>query len=164
VIDLMAENQPKCLAVVRIRGTVNVRRDVQHTLKLLRLNKVNHATLIPSTPQYLGMLQKAKDCITWGEVSKETILKLLKKRGMVVGGKKLTDEYVKQKGFKSLDEVAEKIYSLELNLKDLDGVKPVFRLRPPSGGFKKTLKRGFSEGGELGYRGEEINRLIEKMI
>ena len=160
----MAENQPKCLAVVRIRGTVNVRRDVQHTLKLLRLNKVNHATLIPSTPQYLGMLQKAKDCITWGEVSKETILKLLKKRGMVVGGKKLTDEYVKQKGFKSLDEVAEKIYSLELNLKDLDGVKPVFRLRPPSGGFKKTLKRGFSEGGELGYRGEEINRLIEKMI
>jgi large subunit ribosomal protein L30 len=160
----MAENQPKCLAVVRIRGTVNVRRDVQHTLKLLRLNKVNHATLIPSTPQYLGMLQKAKDCITWGEVSKETILKLLKKRGMVVGGKKLTDEYVKQKGFKSLDEVAEKIYSLELNLKDLDGVKPVFRLHPPSGGFKKTLKRGFSEGGELGYRGEEINRLIEKMI
>lgn len=160
----MAKNQIKCLAVVRIRGTVNVRRDVQHTLRLLHLNKVNHATLIPSTPHYLGMLQKAKDYITWGEVSKETILKLLKKRGMVVGGKKLTDEYVKQRGFKDLDEVAEKIYSLKLNLKDLDGVKPVFRLHPPSGGFKKTLKRGFSEGGELGYRGGEINRLIEKMV
>ena len=160
----MGEEKPRCLVVVRVRGTVNVRGDVQHTLKLLRLNKVNHATLIPSTPQYLGMLQKAKDYITWGEASKETILTLLRERGRIVGGEKLTDEYVKKIGFKSLEEVAEKIYSLELNLKDLDGVKPVFRLHPPSGGFKKTLKRGFSEGGELGYRGEEINRLIKRMV
>ncbi len=163
-MNFLVKPQNRCLAVVRIRGTINVRKDVKQTLKLLRLNKVNHATLIFPSPQYLGMLQKAKDYITWGEVSKETILKLLRERGEIVGGKKLTDEYVKNLGFKNLEEIAEKIYSLKLKLKDLDGVKPVFRLHPPSGGFKKTLKRGFSEDGELGYRGEEINKLLEKMM
>jgi len=160
----MTSLQGKCLAVVRLRGTINVRKDVKDTLKLLRLNRVNHATLIPSTPQYLGMLQKAKDYITWGEVSKETILKLLRKRGEIVGGKKLTDHYIQEKGYKNLEEIAEKIYSLEVKLKDLNGIKPVFRLHPPSGGFKKSLKRAFQEGGELGYRGEKINKLLEKMM
>jgi len=154
----------KCLAVVRVRGTVNVRSDVKYTLKLLRLEKPNHATLIPATPQYLGMLQKAKDYITWGEASKEIITKLLQKRGEIVGGKKLTEEYLRKKGFNGFEEVAEKLYKTELKLKELDGVKPVFRLRPPSKGFKKTLKRAFSEGGELGYRGEKINELLARMI
>lgn len=154
----------KCLAVVRVRGTVNVRGDIKYTLKLLRLEKPNHATLIPATPQYLGMLQKAKDYITWGEVSKETIIKLLQKRGEIIGGKKLTEEYLKKKGFNGFEDVAEKLYKAELKLKELDGVKPVFRLHPPSKGFKKTLKRAFSEGGELGYRGEKINELLVRMI
>jgi len=152
------------LAVVRIRGTVNVRRDVKDTLAMLRLHKPNHATLIPATPTYLGMLQKAKDYITWGEVSKETIVKLLRFRGRLVGGEKLTEESLKKLGFKDFSELAEALYSCRVKLKDVPRLKPVFRLHPPSGGFKRPVKKAFSEGGELGYRGEEINRLIEKMI
>ncbi|MCX8176581.1 MAG: 50S ribosomal protein L30 [Candidatus Bathyarchaeota archaeon] len=153
----------KCLLVVRVRGTVNVCSDVKYTLKLLRLEKPNHATLVPVSPQYLGMLQKAKDYITWGEASKEAVIKLLQKRGEIVGGGKLTEEYLRGKGFKSFEEVAEKLCNAELKLKELNGVKPVFRLHPPSKGFKKTLKRSFSEGGELGYRGEKINELVLRM-
>ena len=47
---------------------------------------------------------------------------------------------------------------------EIPGLKPVFRLRPPKGGFKGTIKKHFREGGETGYRGEAINDLVLKMI
>jgi len=43
------------------------------------------------------------------------------------------------------------------------GVKPVFRLHPPKGGFKGTIRRPYKSGGELGYRGAAINDLILRM-
>ncbi len=38
-----------------------------------------------------------------------------------------------------------------------------YRLHPPRGGFKRTIKRPLPDG-ELGYRGEAINELIERML
>jgi len=157
------EKGKRCLAVVRIRGTVNVRSDIEDTLEMLNLERNCHATLIDDRPSYLGMLRKAQNVLTWGEVSKETITLLLKKRGRTVGNKKLTDEYVKKIGYDSLDALAEAIYNLEVRLKDLPGVKPVFRLHPPRKGYKGSVKKSFSAGGETGYRGEAINDLIRKM-
>lgn len=157
-------SQAVCLAIIRLRGTINIRKDVKDTLRMLRLNRANHATVIPSSPQYLGMLQKVKDYVTWGEISRETLTQLLKKRGEMVGGKKVTLAYLKKKGFKSFEDLAHKSHSLNFKLKDLKEVTPIFRLHPPSKGFKKSLKRAYKEDGELGYRGDKINWLIKKMI
>lgn len=158
------EAEPQCLAVVRLRGTINVRRDVKETLKMLNLSRPNHATIIPATPTYLGMLKTAKDHVTWGEVSAETLAELLRRRGETVGGEKLTEKDLKESGYSSLKRVAEALYSSKVKLKNVRGVRPVFRLHPPSGGFRRTLKRGFSERGELGYRREKINDLLKKMM
>jgi len=49
-------------------------------------------------------------------------------------------------------------------LKDLPGVKPVFRLHPPRKGFKGSIKKSYRAGGEAGYRGEAINDLIRRMV
>ncbi len=157
------EKGQKCLAVVRIRGTVNVRKDVEDTLRMLNLERNCHATLIDDRPSFLGMLRKTQNVVTWGEVSKETIALLLRKRGRIVGNRKLTDEYVKKIGYDSIDALAEAIYNLKVKLKDLPGVKPVFRLHPPRKGYKGTVKKSFSAGGETGYRGEAINDLIRRM-
>jgi len=158
------EKGQKCLAVVRIRGTVNVRKEVEDTLRMLNLQRNCHATLIDDRPSLLGMLRKAQSFITWGEASKETIALLLKKRGRIVGNRKLTDEYAKKIGYDSLDALAEAIYNLKVGLKDLPGVKPVFRLHPPRKGFRGTVKKSYSAGGEAGYRGEAINDLIRRMV
>ena len=158
------EKGQKCLAVVRIRGAVNVRKEVEDTLRMLNLQRNCHATLIDDRPSFLGMLRKAQSFITWGEASKETIALLLKKRGRIVGNKKLTDEYAKKIGYDSLDALAEAIYNLKVGLKDLPGVKPVFRLHPPRKGFRGTVKKSYSAGGEAGYRGEAINDLIRRMV
>jgi len=158
------EKGQKCLAAVRIRGTVNVRKEVENTLRMLNLQRNYHATLIDDRPSFLGMLRKAQDIITWGEVSKETISILLKKRGRTVGDKPLTDDYARKIGYRSLDDLADAIYNLKVTLKDLPRVKPVFRLHPPRKGFKRSIKKSYRAGGEAGYRGGDINDLIRRMV
>ena len=152
------------MAVVRIRGIVNVRKEIEDTLRMLNLQRNCHATLIDDRPSFLGMLRKAQNIITWGEVSKETISLLLKKRGRTIGDKPLTDEYAKKIGYESLDDLADAIYNLKVMLKDLPGVKPIFRLHPPRKGFKGSIKKSYRAGGEAGYRGEAINDLIRRMV
>ncbi len=149
---------------VRIRGVSDISQEVKDTLSMLRLTRNCHATLVDDRPAYNGMLRKSKDYLTWGEVSQENIALLLKKRGRVVGDKKLTDEYAKELGYKSLDSLAEAIFKVEVECSSLPKVKPVFRLRPPKKGFKGKIKRSYSAGGELGYRGDAINDLLKRMV
>ncbi len=155
------------VAVVRIRGTVNVRKDVADTLKLLRLHKPHHAVIIPLTQSYKGMLLKAQNMIAWGEIDFETFLKLLKKRGRVIGNKRLSDELVRElsKGkFSSVEELAKAIWERKVSFKDILWLKPVFRLHPPRGGYRGSIKKSYQTGGSWGYWGENINQLLEKMM
>lgn len=151
------------MAVVRVRGVSDVFREINETLKMLHLNRSCHATLIDNRPAYLGMLRKAQNQVTWGEVSKETIRLLLKKRGMLIGNKRLTDQYAQEMGYESLDALAEAIYKLEVEFNRLPNIKPLFRLHPPKHGYKAKVKRSYSAGGVTGYRGEAINDLIKRM-
>jgi len=157
------EKGRRCLAVIRVRGVSDVWSEVEDTLKMLNLTRNCHATLVDDRPSYLGMLRKAQNYITWGEVSKEAILLLLKKRGRLIGGKRIDEEYAERLGYRTLDELAEAIYNLKVNFKELPDVKPVFRLHPPKGGYKGKIKRSYRVGGVTGYRGEAINDLIRRM-
>lgn len=158
----------KLYAIIRIRGTADVHPEVESTLKMLRLLKRYNCTLYPSDlPGIEGMLRKVEGWTTWGEIDREVLVELLKKRGRVPGGKPLTDEYVREKlrleG--GVEELADKLLRGELKLHKLEEViKPVFRLHPPKKGFKRSIKRMFRDGGELGYRGVEINSLLKRMI
>jgi large subunit ribosomal protein L30 len=149
---------------VRIRGMSDISQEIKDTLNMLRLTRNCHATLLDDRPSYKGMLQKSKDYLTWGEVSQENIALLLKKRGKLAGDKKLTDEYAKELGYKSLDDLAEAMFKVEVECSSLSKVKPVFRLRPPKKGFKGKVKRSYAAGGELGYRGDAINDLLKRMV
>ena len=159
----MAE-QRKCFVAVRIRGLSDIPQETKDTLMMLRLTRNCHATLLDDRPAYKGMLQKSKNCITWGEASKETVAMLLKKRGRLPGDKKLTDEYAKELEYDSLDALAEAIVNVEVDFCSLPEVKPVFRLSPPSKGYKGKTKKSYVAGGEAGYRGEAINNLLKRMI
>ena len=155
------------VVVVRIRGTVNRPKPVNDTLKLLRLHKPNHAVVIPLNESYKGMLLKVNNTIAWGEISFDTFKELLMKRGRTVGNKRLTDEIVREFSngeFKSVEDLAKKIWEKKVRFKDLKWLKPVFRLHPPRGGYRGSVKKPFELGGSYGYWGEKINELIEKMM
>jgi large subunit ribosomal protein L30 len=158
------DKQKKCFVAVRIRGLSDISQEVRDTLRMLRLTRSCHATLLDNRPAYNGMLRKSKDCLTWGEVSQEIVVLLLKKRGKLVGDKKLTDEYVKELGYNSLEDLAEAIFKVDVEFSSLPEVKPLFRLRPPKKGFKGKVKKSFAAGGELGYRGDAINDLLKRMV
>jgi large subunit ribosomal protein L30 len=158
------EQPKKCLAVVRVRGVVDIYRGVKETMRLLRLERNCHATLIDNRLSNLGMLHKAQHYLAWGEISKEALTLLLKKRGRLIGDKRLSDEYAQKVGRKSLDDLVEALYNGEVEFHLLPNMKPVFRLHPPSKGFRGKVKRSFASGGVTGYQGETINSLLEQMI
>jgi large subunit ribosomal protein L30 len=158
------QQQRKCLAVVRVRGVSDVFREINQTMKMLHLERNCHAALVDNRVAYLGMLKKAQNYLTWGEISKDILASLLKKRGRLVGNKKLTDEYAQKLGHQSLDELAEAMFKGEVEYNRLPDIKPVFRLHPPSKGFKGKVKKSFASGGVTGYRGEDINALLKQMI
>jgi large subunit ribosomal protein L30 len=140
-------------AVIRVRGGVNMRREIRDTLKMLRLNRVNHCVLLRKDPSVEGMIRKAKDFITWGEISEKTLEKLIAKKGRTRGDKEIKGKEVKV--------ILSKIKKAK-NLKETEGFKPVFRMNPPKKGYIR-IKQAYPKGA-LGYRGEKINELLERMM
>ncbi len=152
------------LAVIRIRGIPDCPEDIEYTLRLLRLVRKHHCVIIDDRPSYLGMLKKVENWVTWGEIDADTLALLIRKRGRLTGNKPVTDEYVRKYGWESIEDFARDIIEGEADIKDLPGLKPVFRLAPPRGGFKGSIKLQYAAGGELGYRGPAINDLIRRMV
>jgi len=151
-------------AVVRVRGTVNVKPDIKRTLQLLRLTRANHCILLEEENSYKGMLQVAKDYITWGEIDKDVLSKLIKVSGKLEGDKGITDDYVKSAtSYDTIEKLSQGIVDKKFKYKEIPNVKPVFRLNPPKKGYE-GVKRSFTNKGALGYRGKEINKLIGRMI
>jgi large subunit ribosomal protein L30 len=154
----------RCIIVVRIRGNVGTSREIEEVLRQMHLTRKNHATLILDSTSSEGVLRKVKDYTTWGEASPETIIEILEKRGMLFGNTRLTEDYVKTSlGYESLAALASDLHEGRADLRNLKGVKPLFRLHPPSKGFHGSTKKPYPEG-ELGYRGEEINALLIRMV
>lgn len=148
---------------MKVRGTIRAKREARETLEMLHLSRTNHAVLVDNRPSFIGMLYRVQNYVTWGEVSKETVALLLKKRGKLAGGKKLTDESAEKLGYKSIDALADAIANCKAEYQKLPNVQPVFKLHPPKKGFKGKTKKSYVAGGEAGYRGEKINELIKRM-
>lgn len=143
-------NAGKNLALVLVRGTVKTPQKIIGTLLMLHLHRKNHVVIIPDTRAYRGMIDKVKDYVTWGEIDENTYKELVSKRGEEYLGR-LNDAKNKYT-YKTL-EVGNKKY------------KPYFRLNSPRKGFgRKGVKVGFNAKGALGYRGEKINDLIQRML
>lgn len=142
---------PKQLAAIRIRGFSGVKKKVEDTLKMLRLYKKNYCCVLPNTPVYSGMLKKAKDYITWGELDDETFMVLVDRRGEEFNGRET--------------DLKKKINYNDFFVVNNKKIKKYFRLNAPKKGFgRKGIKYPYQSGGALGYRAEAINDLIKRMV
>ena len=155
--------------VIRVRGTADVHPDIEKTLYLLRLRQRYAAALYhESIPGIRNMLRKVEDWATYGEIDRDTLIQLLYARGRLYGDKPLTDQWVAQNLglYGGIPELADKLLAGEIHYHKLrhKGVKPFFRLHPPRGGFRGSIKKHFRVGGALGYRGPEINKLVIRML
>jgi len=143
--------QPKRIAVVRIRGPIGIKTEINAAFNMLRLYRKNYCVVVDNSPDYSGMVRKTKDYVTWGEIDDNTYKTLVEKRGEVYKERE-NDKKGKIK-YKKFIEI------------DGKKIKPFFRLHPPRKGFgRKGIKTPFSKGGALGNRGEKINDLLKRMI
>jgi large subunit ribosomal protein L30 len=133
------------LIVIRVRGEEGVRHDIRRTLEMLHLHRKHFCSVVGPTAGNIGMLRKAKDYVTWGEVDQDTLNMLYEKRGAEYKGHQDgKTKYITAGGRK---------------------LKPFFRLHPPRGGFeRKGIKKPFSTGGALGDRKKAIKDLLKRMI
>jgi large subunit ribosomal protein L30 len=161
----MEQKTKQYVAVIRVRGDVGLSADIRKTMQLLRLYRKNYCVVVPNTPSFSAMIFKIKDLATFGEISPETLLKLLKVRGRLAGNKLLTEDYLKTKLKIDVQTFCSEFSNFKKTFKDVPGLKSFFRLKPPTGGFeRKGIRHGYAEGGALGYRGKNINKLIERML
>ncbi|MBX8642024.1 MAG: 50S ribosomal protein L30 [Thermoplasmata archaeon] len=149
-------------AVIRVRGHGKIKRKAVVTLEQMHLSRVNHMVLLPETETTRRMLQIVKDYVTWGEISGESIEKLMNSAFRLEGDRKpspgeieKTSGMDRQSLVRSLSEGSKRLPDLKL--------KKVVRLHPPRQGWE-AVKKDYATGGSLGYRGGEINTLIGRMI
>jgi large subunit ribosomal protein L30 len=154
----------KSVIALRIRGTIRARKEARDTLKLLHLTRNHHAVLIDNRPSFVGMLKTVQGYVTWGEASREVVNMVIKQRGRLLGNKKPTEEYLQRIGYKTLEDLADAVFDCRVEYWRLPNVQPVFRLPPPTKGFRGNIKKAYRAGGELGYRGEKVNELIKRMV
>ena len=151
-------------AVIRVRGQPDVNRDIEYTMGLLGLTRVNHLVIVPENDSTKGMLQVVKDYCTWGEVDEATLAALIRARGKLAGDKDITDDYLKENSeFATVDALAKAIIENNYKTRDVEAAKPIFRMHPPVKGYEGN-KRSYQNGGALGYRGAAINDLINRML
>ena len=151
-------------ALVQLRGEVDQSAAVRDTLEMLNLGRVNHATLVPETDTYTGMITKVNDWVAHGEPSTETVALLLRRRGAPAEGETTIDDawVADNTDYDDIDALAEALVAEETTLQAA-GLSPTIRLHPPRGGHD-GIKQPVKTGGQLGvHEPDDIDTLLEAM-
>jgi large subunit ribosomal protein L30 len=70
------------IAIIRIRGQVGLDRKIVETLNRLKLRKKYSCVVLDKpTKEQVGMIQKVRNFVAYGEIDKKTYEELVKKRG-----------------------------------------------------------------------------------
>jgi large subunit ribosomal protein L30 len=75
------------IAIIRIRGTDDVNGRIEATMRMLKLHMKHVCSIYPKTDTLMGMLEKCKDYVTYGELDEETHKLLIDKRPVMKDGK-----------------------------------------------------------------------------
>ncbi len=152
-------------AIVQLRGEVDRSGAVDDTLDMLNVPKVNHATVVPDTDAYRGMITKVNDYVAYGEPSADVLETVLAKRAEPLEGRQsdVDEEWLAENtDYDDFADLAEALLAEETTLRE-QGLSPTLRLHPPRGGHD-GIKHPTVEGGQLGkHTTEEINALLDSM-
>jgi len=165
--------EPKLVLVIRIRGTIGVSPKAKKILQLFRLRQINNASFVRLNEATVRMLRLIEAYVTYGNPTRATIEKLIYKRGfgklnkqrIPIADNSVIEEGLGSEGISCTADLIHELYTVGPNFKKANNFLWPFQLNSPLGGFsKKTKLLHFLEGGECGARGEEINKLVKKML
>ncbi len=84
---IISDNKDKLMVIIRISGMVKVNKLIEDTLYRMRLRRKYSCVVVKPTKDILGMLEKVRHYVSYGEINKETYEKLVKARGKKIDGK-----------------------------------------------------------------------------
>lgn len=151
------------LLVINLHGKINSPSGVRKTLSDLKVERKFSASVVQDDGPTVGALKSCKDYVAWAALDKDMLATLLEKRGMVSERKRLDPNLLSNLGYGGFGDLANKIESEGLRLSAIEGLRPFFRLSPPKGGFKKSLRKQFSEGGTLGSN-PTLPEILRRML
>jgi len=151
------------ILVVNLHGQINSSAPVRKALNELWVAKKFSASVVTDDPPTVGMLKLCKNYVAWCHVDEGLLADLLKKRGMVSATRSLDAARLKELGYKNHEDIAAKMVKDQVRLSALNGVLPYFRLAPPKGGFRASLRRQATERGLLGNN-PKLDAIVRRMI
>lgn len=163
-------DEDKVYFVIRIKGIMRVSPKVRKTLQLLRLRQINNGIFLRVNKATANMLQLVQPYITWGAPTLKTVRDLIYKRGagrvnrqrVMLTDNKVIATSLGSKGIICMEDLVHEIYTCGPNFKEAANFLWPFKLNSPNGGASDK-GTGFADGGDAGYRGEHINKLVQQM-
>lgn len=165
--------EPKLCLVIRIRGTIGVAPKAKRVMRLFRLRQLHNATFVRLNEATIRMLRLIEPYVTYGYPTRATVEKLVYKRGfgklnkqrIPIADNSVIEEGLGEYGICCTADLVHELVTVGSNFKQANNFLWPFKLNSPRGGFSaKTKMLHFMEGGEAGARGEEINKLVKRML
>jgi len=178
--SFFVEAQPKVAFIIRIKGINKLAPKPKKILQLLRLRQLHNGVFVKLNKATWNMIRIIEPFVTFGYPSRETISKLIYKRGYGKVNRSripLTDNSIianalgtKDKdgnvtgGITCIESLIHEIVTCGPDFKRANNFLWPFKLSSPLGGFE--LKRhSFAQGyGAYGDREELINALVARMM
>lgn len=169
--NIYVEPEAKVALVIRIRGIIGIHPKVVKILRLLRLRQIHNAVLVRLNKATINMLRLVEPYIAYGYPNLKTVRELVYKRGygkvkkqrIPISDNRVIEGVLGKKDIICCEDLIHELFTVGPNFKVASNFLWPFKLSTPVGGFKKKLLH-FNEGGDAGNRGEEINKLVRKMI
>merc|ERR1719498_692916 len=169
--SFFVEEQPKVAFVMRIRGINKLAPKPKKILQLFRLRQLHNGVFIKLNKATWNMLKMVEPFITYGYPTRQSISKLVYKRGHGKVDRRripLTDNSIiagelGQYGINCVEDLIHEIVTCGEHFKQANNFLWPFKLSSPLGGFE-IKRHSFGQGyGAYGNREELINPLIKKM-
>lgn len=141
------------------------------TLQLLRLLQINNGVFVRLTKATIEMLKIVEPFIAYGYPNLKSVRELIYKRGygkvnrqrIALSDNAIVEGQLGKYGIVCTEDLIHEIYTVGPNFKQTSNFLWPFKLTNPNGGFRTRKFKHFVEGGDLGNREDQINKLIRQM-
>merc|ERR1719197_254052 len=170
--SFFVEAQPKVAFIIRIKGINKLAPKPKKILQLLRLRQLHNGVFVKLNKATWNMIRIVEPFVTYGFPSRDTISKLVYKRGYGRVNRcriPLTDNSIVagelgSHGIHCVEDLIHEIVTCGPKFKEANHFLWPFKLCSPLGGFE-VKRHAFAQGyGAFGNREELINGLVRKMM
>ena len=140
-------------------------------MRLLRLRQLHNGVFIRVNKASINMLRRVEPYITYGYPSRETIRRLVLKRGygkvnkqrIPLESNNTIESVLGKHGISTVEDLVNEIYTVGPHFKEANNFLWPFKLRSPRGGFR-AKRHAFQMRGDWGNREQYINQLLNRML